>query len=56
MPCADRAAELPQNIKIFSLALRKTKGDEEWRRSIQEIYEAYYKGEMVIGRGPKRRE
>jgi len=52
MPCADRGAELPQNIKVFSLALRKTQGDGEWRRSIMELYSLCFKGKMVIGHGP----
>lgn len=56
MPCADRCAELPQNIKVFSLALRKAKGDEEWRRSIREMYSLYFKGKMVIGHGPVQNE
>lgn len=56
MPCADRATELPQNIKVFSLALRKEKGDEEWRRTIMELYSLYFKGMMVIGRGPEQKE
>ena len=34
MPCADRAGVLPHNIKIFSLALRKTKGREAWAKAI----------------------
>jgi hypothetical protein len=52
MPCADRGAELPQNIKVFSLAVRKVKGEEEWRGSIMELYSLYFKGKMVIGHGP----
>ena len=56
MPCADRASELPQNIKVFSLTLRKTKGDEEWRRSIEEVYGLYFKGALVLGHGPVLKE
>lgn len=52
MPCADRSLELPQNIKVFSLAMRKHRGDEEWRKSILEVYNLYFRGEMIIGRGP----
>lgn len=53
MPCSDRASVLPHNIKIYSLALRKSKGAHEWEKAIKEAYDLYYKGEMVIGRGPK---
>ncbi len=52
MPCADRASELPQNIKVFSLSLRKNRGDEEWRKEILHVYRLYFKGKMVIGNGP----
>jgi len=53
MPCADRAATLPHNIKLYSLVLRKSKGAHEWEKQIKEAYDLYYKGEMSIGRGPK---
>lgn len=56
MPCADQASTLPQNLKVFSLALRKARGDEEWRRSIMDAYRLYFKGEMVIGHGPVLKE
>lgn len=56
MPCANNASELPQNIKVFSLLIRKNKGREEWRRSIKEIYKRYFKGELIIGYGPILKE
>ncbi|MDH7511247.1 MAG: DUF3795 domain-containing protein [Methanolinea sp.] len=52
MPCADRASQLPQNIKVFSLTLRKNAGEEEWRKIILEVYRLYFRGKMVIGSGP----
>ena len=52
MPCADRAAKLPHNIKVYSLALRKQRGAQEWNNAIKDLYELYYKGQMIIGRGP----
>jgi len=52
MPCADRASELPQNLKVFSLAMRKARGDEERKRSVMELYARYFKGNMAIGHGP----
>jgi len=56
MPCADQASELPQNIKIFSLTLRKNRGAEEWNKSIMDVYTRYFKGIMVIGHGPVLKE
>ena len=56
MPCADGASDLPQNIKVFSLALRKSMGGEEWRKSIMEVYKLYFTGEMIIGQGPERKD
>lgn len=53
MPCADRADKLPHNIKVYSLMLRKAKGAHEWSKAIGKVYDLYYKGQMVIGRGPK---
>ena len=51
-PCADRAAVRPHNIKVFSLALRKTQGPAEWARRIRDVYALYFKGELGIGHGP----
>jgi hypothetical protein len=55
MPCAERADKLPHNIKIFSLTLRKQKGETEWKKAIAGIYKLYYSGQMVIGHGPQLR-
>lgn len=52
MPCADRASNIPHNIKVYSLALRKQRGEQEWNNAIKDLYELYYKGQMIIGRGP----
>jgi hypothetical protein len=56
MPCSDRAEKLPHNIKITSLVLRKTKGSFEWEKSIRDVYDRYFHGKMVVGRGPKLRD
>jgi len=55
MPCSDRADSLPHNIKIFSLILRKQKGEKVWNEMIGQIYSLYYSGQMKIGRGPAPR-
>ena len=56
MPCSDRANTLPHNIKVFSLAMRKQKGEAEWKKAIPGIYKLYYSGQMVIGRGPQPKQ
>lgn len=56
MPCSERAEKLPQNIKVFSLALRKTQGAFQWEKQIRDIYDRYFHGKMVIGRGPQPRD
>jgi hypothetical protein len=56
MPCSDRADVLPHNIKIYSLILRKNRGDEIWNRLIDQIYSLYFQGQMKIGRGPQPRK
>jgi hypothetical protein len=56
MPCADRAGRLPHNIKIYSLALRKAKGPEEWAKAIKDVYDLYFHSRMIIGRGPSARD
>jgi hypothetical protein len=52
MPCSDRADNLPHNIKVYSLVLRKQKGEKVWNELIGQIYSLYYRGQMKIGRGP----
>ena len=56
MPCSDRAKTIPHNIKVYSLSLRKHKGEKAWNEMIGQIYSLYYRGQMKIGRGPVPRE
>ena len=42
-------------MKVYSLSLRKAKGTDEWRKAIEEVYDLYYQGKMVVGRGPKHK-
>lgn len=51
-PCAERADKLPHNLKAFSLSLRRAHGPEAWEKAIRGLYGLYFKGQMVIGRGP----
>ena len=55
LPCTDRAQSLPHNLKVYSLTLRKLKGEEAWNQMIGKIYSLYYGGQIVIGRGPAPR-
>jgi len=55
LPCTDRAQSLPHNLKVYSLTLRKLKGEETWNQMIGKIYSLYYGGQIVIGRGPAPR-
>jgi hypothetical protein len=55
MPCSDRAETLPHNIKVYSLSVRKHKGEKAWNQMIGQIYSLYYRGQMKIGRGPTPR-
>ena len=55
LPCSDRAESIAQNIKVYSLTLRKLKGEKAWNQMIGQIYSLYYGGKMVIGRGPAPR-
>lgn len=52
LPCSDRAESLPHNLKVYSLVLRKQKGEKVWSELIGQIYSLYYRGQMKIGRGP----
>jgi hypothetical protein len=52
LPCTDRAESLPHNLKVYSLTVRKLKGEKAWNQLIGQIYSLYYRGQMVIGSGP----
>ena len=52
MPCADKADSLPHNLKVYSLTLRKLKGEQTWNQLIGQLYSLYHRGKMVIGKGP----
>ncbi len=51
-PCADRAAILPHNIKVYSLCKLNRQGLEEWHQDYPAIKKRYYQGKMNIGKGP----
>jgi hypothetical protein len=52
MPCSDRSESLPHNIKLYSLVLRKQRGEKVWNEQIGQVYSLYYGGQIKIGKGP----
>jgi hypothetical protein len=52
-PAADRAEVLPHNAKLFNLCVMQRYGVEKLIQRALEIKQAYYKGKMEIGEGPR---
>lgn len=52
-PCADKASELPQNMKLFYLCYIKHQGLTEFLKKYPELAPRYYFGKMVVGKGPQ---
>jgi hypothetical protein len=52
-PAAHRADILPHNLKAFNLCFIQRHGLEEFLRAAPGIRRRYYRGKMVIGRGPQ---
>lgn len=52
-PCADKANELPHNMKVFYLCYIKYQGLTEFLKKYPELGAKYYFGKMVIGKGPQ---
>ena len=53
MPASDMADKLPHNMKVFNLCFIKQNGEEAFLKKAPEIREAYFKGKMFLGSGPK---
>lgn len=52
-PASDRADKLPHNLKVYNLCRMKRKGFEKWlQEDAQPTSARYYKGKMIIGKGP----
>lgn len=51
-PSADRANILPHNLKVFNLCTIKKDGLESFLNQSGKIKLTYFKGKMVIGKGP----
>ena len=55
-PASDQADKLPHNTKVFNLCVIKRDGVEAFIGQSGRIKDAYYKGKMVVGSGPKLEE
>ncbi len=52
-PASDRADVLPHNIKVFALSFIQKHGVAKYLEKEPEIKQRYYRGKMVIGKGPQ---
>ncbi len=52
-PAADRAGDLPHNIKVFNLCCIKEQGLAKWLQNAAEIKKKYFYGKMALGKGPQ---
>ena len=52
-PAADRADVLPHNTKMFNLCTIQRLGVEDFVNASPEIRRRYYKGKMIVGKGPQ---
>ncbi len=52
-PAADKADVLPHNIKVFALTYIQRHGIEAWKKKTAEVKQIYFRGKIVIGRGPR---
>ncbi len=52
-PASDRADVLPHNLKVFNLVFIKQHGVAKYLEKEPEIKQRYYRGKMVIGKGPQ---
>ncbi len=51
-PAADRANTLPHNLKVYNLCTIKRDGLDSFIGQSAKIKLSYFKGKMVIGKGP----
>lgn len=52
-PAADRADVLPHNMKVFNLCCIKEHGLAKWLEQEADIYQKYFHGKMILGKGPR---
>ncbi|MFC1679284.1 DUF3795 domain-containing protein [Elusimicrobiota bacterium] len=52
-PVADKADSMPHNTKVFNLCVVQNQGVKELVRMSGNLKQAYYKGKLVLGEGPR---
>ena len=52
-PAADKAADLPHNIKLFALCYIRQHGVDKWKEKTSEVKKRYFMGKMAVGKGPQ---
>jgi len=52
-PAADRADILQHNLKVFNLCCIRQMGAEKFLERASDIKHRYYKGKLIIGKGPQ---
>jgi hypothetical protein len=52
-PAADKSNVVPHNIKMFALCYIKQHGVAKWKEKEPEVKQKYFRGKMVIGKGPQ---
>jgi hypothetical protein len=56
-PASDGAERLPHNLKVYNLCRMKLMGVEKWlEEDAGPTLARYYRGKMVIGKGPEVKE
>jgi Protein of unknown function (DUF3795) len=56
MPLADGSTFYPHNMKMYNLAVIKSRGVEAFLSEAKQIRKLYYKGKFRIGAGPQLEE
>lgn len=51
-PAADRADKLPHNLKVYNLSYIQHQGLEKFAEHAPEFKDKYFRGKMMIGKGP----
>ena len=46
-------SDLPHNIKLFALCYIKQHGVDAWKNKTAEVKQRYFRGKMIIGKGPQ---
>lgn len=55
-PAADRANVLPHNLKVYNLCTIKNRGLAKFSEEAGMVKQKYFKGKMLVGKGPEIEE